>query len=158
MVPLAMAPCKVHVLTPIIFASLMELVVGITIINICKSMNDVFISFTLLAFLFLCYGDNFSMQCRWRRWRWYNARYMYRCRSKVQSRWNLWYVSLPLLFVKALLLLLQFSNRTKKCCNINYFSACNIAGAAGDGSAQGTCSDAGQKCMVDGTCGMSYYR
>ena len=43
-------------------------------------------------------------------------------------------------------------------CSSNYFSACNVAGASGDGSAQGTCSDAGQKCKVDGTCGKSYYR
>ena len=32
-------------------------------------------------------------------------------------------------------------------------SACNVDGAAGDGSTQGTCSDAGQKCNADGTCG-----
>ena len=35
-------------------------------------------------------------------------------------------------------------------------SACNVDGAAGDGSKQGTCSDAGQKCKADGTCGMYY--
>ena len=36
-------------------------------------------------------------------------------------------------------------------------SACNVDGADGDGTTQGTCSDAGQKCKADGTCGAYYY-
>ena len=37
-------------------------------------------------------------------------------------------------------------------------TACNDSGSAGDGNTQGTCSDAGQKCKADGTCGTYYYR
>ena len=36
-------------------------------------------------------------------------------------------------------------------------SACNVDGADGDGTKQGTCSDAGQRCKADGTCGAYYY-
>ena len=36
-------------------------------------------------------------------------------------------------------------------------SACNVNGADGDGAMQGTCTDAGQKCKADGTCGTYYY-
>ena len=32
-------------------------------------------------------------------------------------------------------------------------TACNVADAVGDGTEQGTCSDNGQKCKADGTCG-----
>ena len=35
---------------------------------------------------------------------------------------------------------------------------CNkLDGSDGDGSTQGTCTDAGQKCKADGTCGTYYY-
>ena len=37
------------------------------------------------------------------------------------------------------------------------FSACHADGSAGDGTKQGTCTDAGQKCKADGTCGTYFY-
>ena len=36
-------------------------------------------------------------------------------------------------------------------------SACNVDGSAGDGTTQGTCAVAGQKCYDDGTCGRYDY-
>ena len=41
--------------------------------------------------------------------------------------------------------------------SILILSACNVNGAVGDGSKQGTCPDAGQRCKADGTCGVYYY-
>ena len=72
----------------------------------------------------------------------------------------MWYVLLSLLFVKV-----------EHCFYYNVFYitwffihlvillllACNVDGADGDGNMQGTCSDAGQKCKADGTCGTYYY-
>ena len=100
-----MVPCKVHVM-PVKCAKLMELVVRITIIIICKSRTIVFmgriynIFYITWFFYSSSYFDISSMQCRWSRWKWYHARYMFRCRSKMQSWWNLWYVLQSILFVK----------------------------------------------------------
>ena len=35
--------------------------------------------------------------------------------------------------------------------------ACQESGADGDGNTQGSCTDAGQKCKADGTCGTYYH-
>ena len=49
------------------------------------------------------------------------------------------------------------SNQITAILGIFIFSACNVDGADGDGTMQGTCSDAGQKCNADGSCGTYHY-
>ena len=39
-----------------------------------------------------------------------------------------------------------------------FISGCTVAGQVGDGSSSGTCSDAGQMCKDDGSCGTYYSR